>query len=65
MRKGEWTMHSGHIRITLQDPVRTSNRSLDDRDQIMEDVRRAILKGLEKEEWGMEDLARVQSRADT
>jgi 1-acyl-sn-glycerol-3-phosphate acyltransferase len=58
MRKGEWTMHSGSIRVTLQDPVQTDNRSLEDRDRVMEEVRHAILKGLEKEEWGMEDLSR-------
>lgn len=63
MRKGEWAMHPGLIRITLQDPVRTDNRSLDDRDQVMEEVRQAILQGLEKEEWGMEDLSRQQARA--
>jgi len=60
MRKGEWAMHSGLIRITLQNPVRTDNRSLDDRDQVMEEVRRAILQGLEKEEWGEQDLSRQQ-----
>jgi 1-acyl-sn-glycerol-3-phosphate acyltransferase len=61
MRKGEWAVHSGLIRITLQDPVQTENRSLDDRDQVMEEVRRAILQGLEKEEWGMEDFSRHQA----
>ena len=61
MRKGEWAMHSGLIRITLQDPVRTDNRSLDDRDQVMQEVRHAILQGLEKEEWGMEGLSRLQA----
>ena len=56
MRKGEWAIHSGLIRITLQDPVRTENRSLEDRDVVMEEVRNAILKGLETEEWGSDDL---------
>jgi 1-acyl-sn-glycerol-3-phosphate acyltransferase len=63
MRKGEWAMHPGLIRITLQDPVWTANRSLDDRDQVMEEVRQAILRGLEKEEWGMEDLSRDRAAA--
>jgi 1-acyl-sn-glycerol-3-phosphate acyltransferase len=63
MRKGEWAMHPGLIRITLQDPVWTDNRSIDDRDQVMEEVRQAILKGLENEEWGMEDLSRHQASA--
>ena len=61
MRKGEWAMHSGVIRITLQEPVRTDNRSVEDRDQIMEEVRQAMLQGLEKEEWGMEDLSHRQA----
>jgi 1-acyl-sn-glycerol-3-phosphate acyltransferase len=60
MRKGEWAMHSGIMRITLQDPVRTDNRSLNDREQVMEEVRRAILQGLDEEEWGMEDLFRYE-----
>ena len=61
MRKGEWAMHPGPIRITLQDPVRTDNRSLDDRDQVMEEVRHAILRGLEHGEWGAQDLSRQQA----
>ena len=63
MRKGERAMHPGVIRITLQEPVRTDNRSLDDRDQVMEEVRNAILQGLEEEEWGLEDLSRHQTSA--
>jgi 1-acyl-sn-glycerol-3-phosphate acyltransferase len=57
MRKGEWAMHPGVIRITLQDPVRIDGRTLDDRDQVIEEVRQAILQGLEKEEWGLDDLS--------
>jgi 1-acyl-sn-glycerol-3-phosphate acyltransferase len=65
MRKGHWAIHSGLVRITIHDPVRTDNRSLDDRDQIMEEVRQAILQGLEKDEWGMEDLAAVEPQRRT
>lgn len=58
MRKGHWAMYSGIIRITLQEPVRTDNRRVEDREEVMEGVRRAILLGLEDEEWGLEDLDR-------
>lgn len=63
MRKGEFAMHPGLIRITLQEPVRTDNRILEDRDAVMEKVRHAILKGLEKEEWGLDDLSPHQASA--
>jgi 1-acyl-sn-glycerol-3-phosphate acyltransferase len=65
MRKGHWTIHSGVVRITVQDAVRTDDRSLDDRDHLMEEVRQAILQGLEKEEWGIEDLSRSEPWSPT
>lgn len=61
MRKGEAAVHPGHMRITFHDPIRTDNRSLEDRDRIMEEVRQALLSGLTEAEWPLEDLARRQT----
>ena len=59
MRKGERSVHPGCIRITFHDPVLTQGRGLEERGQVMEEVRRAILSGLAAEEWPVEEqLAR-------
>jgi len=65
MRKGNWAIHPGLIRITVQDLVRTDNRNLDDRDQVMKEVRRAILQGLDESEWGTDDLAAARPESRT
>lgn len=56
MRKGKAAVHPGRIRITFHEPVLTENRSLEDREQVMEEVRRAILSGLREEEWPLEQV---------
>ncbi len=61
MRKGEIGIHPGSIRITFHEAIRTDNRSLDDRDQLIEEVRRALLSGLKEDEWPLEDLAQRQA----
>ena len=58
MGKGEAAIHAGRIRVTFHDPVRTDHRSLEDRDQVMEEVRQALLSGLDEDEWPLEDLAK-------
>jgi 1-acyl-sn-glycerol-3-phosphate acyltransferase len=55
MRKGEAAIHPGTIRITFHDPIRTDNRHLEDRDELMEEVRQALLSGLSKEEWPLDE----------
>lgn len=55
MRKGEWAMHPGRVRITFHDSVPTVGCTIADRPQIMERVRQAILSGLTKEEWPKEE----------
>ncbi|HLY63610.1 MAG TPA: lysophospholipid acyltransferase family protein [Terriglobia bacterium] len=55
MRKGEWAMHPGRVRITFHDPVPTAGCTIADRPAIMERVRQAILSGLTKEEWPKEE----------
>ena len=58
MHKGEIAIRPGRIRVTFHDPVRTDNRSVEDRDQVIEEVRQALLSGLDEDEWPLEDLAR-------
>lgn len=55
MRKGDWAMHPGRVRITFHDPVPTVGRTTADRPEIMERVRQAILSGLSEEEWPKEE----------
>jgi len=56
MRKGEFVMHPGRVRITIHDPIPTAGRTLDDRGLVIEQVRQALLAGLDKDEWPREDL---------
>lgn len=50
MRKGEFAIHPGRVRITFHDAVPTAGCSVDDRERIMECVGKAILSGLAPEE---------------
>jgi 1-acyl-sn-glycerol-3-phosphate acyltransferase len=54
MRKGDWSIHPGTIRITFQDPVPTEGCTMNNRAEIMERVRQAMLSGLTPEEWPLE-----------
>lgn len=56
MRKGEFKIRPGHIKLTFHDPIDVSGYSLDDRDELMERVRAAIASGL-----GEEPLSPAQS----
>ena len=46
MPKGKFEIHPGVVRVTVHDPVPTEGCTPDDRERIMEQVRRAILSGL-------------------
>lgn len=61
MRKGDPAIHPGTICITFHEPIRTEGRSVDDRDQVIEEVRKALLSGLTEDEWPLEDLAKRQT----
>ncbi|MBZ5534489.1 MAG: 1-acyl-sn-glycerol-3-phosphate acyltransferase [Acidobacteriia bacterium] len=50
MRKGEFKIRPGHIKIIFHDPIDVSGYSLDDRDQLIERVRTAIASGLEQDQ---------------
>jgi 1-acyl-sn-glycerol-3-phosphate acyltransferase len=65
MRKGEFAIHPGTVRLTFHDPVPTTGYTLEDREQVIALVRGAILKGLEKEEWPLESAIDQLSLAPT
>ncbi len=50
MRKGKFVIHPGTVRITVHPAIPTAGRSLEDRDEIMDQVRRALLSGLSEDE---------------
>jgi 1-acyl-sn-glycerol-3-phosphate acyltransferase len=54
MRRGDFRIHPGPVRITIHDPVTTSGHSIVDRSTVAEQVRRAIVSGLLPEEYPLE-----------
>ncbi len=50
MRKGEFLIRPGLVRVTLHPAVSTDGRTMEDRDAIMKQVRNAILTGLAEDE---------------
>lgn len=63
MRKGEFAIHPGVVRVTFHEPVLTEGRDVDDRAQVMGEVRQAIISGLPEEERPLDaapdDLTRL------
>jgi len=53
MEKGDWAIHSGAMQVSFHDPISTVGRSLDD--GIIDEVRSAILEGLEEDERPLEE----------
>lgn len=51
MPKGRLAIRPGIMRITIHDPVPTAGYTVDEREQLSEVVRQAILQGLSPEEW--------------
>ena len=54
MRKGEWTMRRGVIRVTFHEPVETE---VGDLERVMAKVREAIIQGLTDEERPLNEAA--------
>jgi 1-acyl-sn-glycerol-3-phosphate acyltransferase len=54
MPKGEFVIRPGRVRITFHEPVATEGSAMEDRQLIIDRVRQAILAGLEKDEWPLE-----------
>jgi len=62
MRKGDGAIHPGTIRVTFHEPIPTAGRSVEDRDEVIREVREALLSGLADDEWSFEDLTRRRGR---
>jgi 1-acyl-sn-glycerol-3-phosphate acyltransferase len=54
MPKGKFAIHPGTVRITIQDPIPAENYLLENRRELIQATRQAILKGLDPEEWPVE-----------
>jgi 1-acyl-sn-glycerol-3-phosphate acyltransferase len=51
MPKGQCVIRPGRVRITIQDPISAKNFKLDERRDLINLTRQAVLKGLDPEEW--------------
>jgi len=51
MPKGKFVIRPGKVRVTFHQAVATAGRTAEDRHVIIDRVRRAILAGLEEDEW--------------
>jgi 1-acyl-sn-glycerol-3-phosphate acyltransferase len=54
MPKGTFAIHPGRVRITIQDPISAADFTLEQRRELIQVTREAILKGLAPEEWPLE-----------
>jgi 1-acyl-sn-glycerol-3-phosphate acyltransferase len=54
MRRGDFRIHPGRVRITIHDPVPTAGCSIADRSKVAAQVRLAIMEGLSPEERPLE-----------
>ncbi len=54
MPKGKFVIRPGCVRITFHEPVATEGSAIEDRQLIIDRVRQAILAGLERDEWPLE-----------
>jgi 1-acyl-sn-glycerol-3-phosphate acyltransferase len=53
MPKGQFVIRPGRVRITIQDPISAENYALEQRRELIDQTRQAILKGLDPDEWPM------------
>jgi 1-acyl-sn-glycerol-3-phosphate acyltransferase len=60
MQKGKLVIRPGLVRITVHDPIPTAGYSVDDRERLLEQVRAAILEGLEPNEWPIPLMSQSQ-----
>ena len=56
MGKGDWAVHAGTVGVSFHDPIPTAYRTLDD--GIMDEVRTAILLGLDEDERPLEKVSK-------
>ncbi|MGA3325261.1 MAG: lysophospholipid acyltransferase family protein [Terriglobia bacterium] len=51
MPKGQFVIRPGRVRITIHDPISAQNYTQEDRQELIDVTRQAILKGLDPDEW--------------
>ena len=61
MPKGEFAIHPGRLRITIQEPISAAAFTIESRRDLMEQTRQAILKGLALEERPLEEPVNLES----
>jgi 1-acyl-sn-glycerol-3-phosphate acyltransferase len=54
MPKGKFAIHPGRVRITIHDPISAAGYAIEQRKELIEVTRQAILKGLDPEERPLE-----------
>jgi 1-acyl-sn-glycerol-3-phosphate acyltransferase len=59
MPKGQFAIHPGRVRITIHDPISAADYTLEQRQELMQVTRQAILKGLDPDEWPVGERATV------
>jgi 1-acyl-sn-glycerol-3-phosphate acyltransferase len=62
MPKRHFAIHPGTVRITLQDPISAADYSLEQRQELINVTREAILKGLDPEERPLPEAEKVAER---
>jgi 1-acyl-sn-glycerol-3-phosphate acyltransferase len=62
MPKGQFAIHPGRVRITLHDPISAADYTLEQRRELIERTRQAILKGLDPGEWPAEEAERIAEK---
>jgi 1-acyl-sn-glycerol-3-phosphate acyltransferase len=55
MPKGHFAIHPGRVRITLHDPISAADYTFEERRELINVTRQAILKGLDAEERPVEE----------
>ncbi len=64
MPKGKFAIHPGRVQITIHDPISAAGYTLEQRKELIEVTRKAILKGLAPEEWPAEE-AKMADKSDS
>jgi 1-acyl-sn-glycerol-3-phosphate acyltransferase len=62
MPKGQFAIHPGRVRITIHDPISAKNYTLEQRQELIDQTRQAILKGLDPEEWPAGEMETVAEK---
>jgi 1-acyl-sn-glycerol-3-phosphate acyltransferase len=62
MPKGQFAIHPGLVRITIQEPIRAADYAPERRRELIQLTRQAILKGLDPEEWPREEPKAVAKK---